>query len=80
MILEDVVEVPLGIPTEVFFKAPFAAPPHLTFPDGLINVRCELTDQKATSFKLERGASRAGVPGEPAIAKVKWKAEGQPVK
>jgi hypothetical protein len=77
-ILEDVVEMPWGREVEVFYKAPFAAPPHLTFPDGLENTRCEVTDQKAGSFKLRR--SPVGPFGEPNIAKVKWKAEGQPAK
>src|ERR1700730_2407780 len=52
MILEDVVEVPCQISIQVFFNAPFAAPPHLTFPDGLQKNWCELSDQKAGSFTL----------------------------
>lgn len=77
-ILEGVVEVPWGKEPEVFYKAPFAAPPNLTFPDGLDNTRCEVTEQKAGSFKLRRASG--GFAGEPTIAKVKWKAEGLPAK
>jgi hypothetical protein len=77
VVLEGVVEVPLGKEPEEMYKAPFAAPPHLTFPDGL-NKTCEVTDQKAGSFKLRRATT---VPlDEPAVAKVKWKAEGQAAK
>jgi hypothetical protein len=59
---------------EVFYKAPFAAPPHLTFPEGLDN-GCQVADQKAGGFKLRR-IQRDGL----IFAKVKWKAEGQPAK
>jgi hypothetical protein len=78
MIWEDVVEVRIGGDPEVFYNAPFATPPHLTFPDGLAKMQCEVTDQKAGSFKLRR----AGVVpyGAPELAKVKWKAEGIPAK
>jgi hypothetical protein len=62
----------------VFYEAPFAAPPNMTFPEGLDQTRCQVADQKAGSFKLRREAR--GFPGEPNIAKVKWKAEGQPAK
>jgi hypothetical protein len=72
------VEVSWGKELEVFYKAPFAAPPSLTFPDGLDKTRCEVTDQKAGSFKLRR--ARMGFGGEPNLAQVKWKAEGQPAK
>ena len=78
MILEGVVEVPWGAEPEVFYQAPFAAPPNLTFPDGLDQTRCQVADPKAGSFKLRRAAS--GFAGEPGIAKVKWKAEGQPAR
>jgi hypothetical protein len=78
MILDGVVEVSWGGEPEVFYKAPFAAPPSLTFPDGLDKTRCEVTDQKAGSFKLRR--ARMGFGGEPNLAQVKWKAEGQPAK
>lgn len=76
MIWEDIVEVRNGGEPEVFYKAPFATPPYLTFPDGLAKMQCEVTDQKAGSFKLRR----AGVIpyGAPNPAQVKWKAEGQP--
>jgi hypothetical protein len=78
MILEGVAEVPWGAEPEVFYKTLFAAPPNLTFPDGLDETRCQVADQKAGSFKLRRAAS--GFAGEPTIAKVKWKAEGQRAK
>lgn len=78
MVWEGVVEASWGSEPEVFYKAPFAAPPNLTFPDGLDKTRCEVADQKAGSFKLRRAAS--GFAGEPTIAKVKWKAEGQPAR
>lgn len=78
MIWDGVVEVGWGKEPEVFYKAPFAAPPHLTFPDGLDGTRCEVVDQKAGSFKLRRATT--GFAGEPSIAKVKWKAEGQAAK
>jgi hypothetical protein len=67
MILDGVVEAGWGEEPEVFYKAPFAAPPNLTFPDGLDNTRCQVTDQKAGSFKLKRGTT--GFPGEPTVAK-----------
>jgi hypothetical protein len=78
VIWEDIVEMRIGGEHEVFYKAPFASPPHLIFPDGLATMQCEVTDQKAGSFKLRR----AGVVpyGAPDPAKVKWKAEGQPAK
>jgi hypothetical protein len=77
MILEGVAEVSWGGEPEVFYKTSFAAPPYLTFPEGLDH-QCQLADQKAGSFKLRRAAS--GFAGEPNVAKVKWKAEGQPAK
>jgi hypothetical protein len=61
---------------EVFYKAPFAAPPHLTFPEGLDHDGCQVADQKAGGFKLRRTEYNGGL----VIAKVKWKAEGQPAK
>ncbi len=76
MTLEGVAEVPWGVELEVFYKAPFAAPPYLTFPEGLEH-NCKVVDQKATSFKLRRS------PGGQASSQypnVKWKAEGQPAK
>lgn len=78
MTQEGVAEVPWGAELEVFYKAPFAAPPNLTFPDGLDQTRCRVADQKVGSFKLLR--DKSGFAGEPNVAKVKWKAEGQPVK
>jgi hypothetical protein len=78
MTLEGVAEMAWGAELEVFYKVPFAAPPNLTFPDGLDQTRCQVADQKAGSFKLRRSAS--GFAGEPTIAKVKWKAEGLPAK
>ena len=79
VVLEGDAEVPLARSAEqpseleVFYKSPFAAPPHLTFPDGLAN-GCEVAEQKAGSFKLRRIQSGAGL----VYAKVKWKAEGKP--
>jgi hypothetical protein len=58
---------------EVFYKTPYAAPPHLTFPDGLEG-NCHVADQKAASFKLRRDAG--GQAGKE-FPRVKWKAEGQ---
>lgn len=78
IIWEGVTELRWGVEREVFYEAPFAAPPKLTFPDGLDGTRCEVVDQKAGSFKLRRAA--AGSLGEPAVAKVKWKAERQSAK
>jgi hypothetical protein len=74
MILEGVVDLARGAEREVFYKTPFAAPPSLTFPEGL-EQWVQVTDQKAGSFKLQRGPNFG-----PDVAKVKWKAEGQPVK
>jgi hypothetical protein len=78
VILEGVEDMPLGRKAEVFYKAPFAAPPHLTFPDGLQGYSCEVEEQKAESFVLRRAGVIAY--GDPSVAKVKWKAEGQPAK
>jgi hypothetical protein len=75
--LDGVAEVGWGKEVEVFYPTPFAAPPNLTFPDGLDGTYCEVVEQKAGSFKMRRAAS--GLRG-PWIAKVKWKAEGQPAK
>jgi hypothetical protein len=74
-VLEGVAEVPWGAELDVFYKSPFAAPPNLTFPEGLDH-SCHLDDQKVGSFRLRRNA--AGFAGEPSVAKVKWKAEGRP--
>ena len=80
VVLEGVAEVHLAKSSEepaeleVFYKAPFAAPPHLTFPEGLQD-GCQVADQKAGGFKLRR-TERGGL----AFSKVKWKAEGQPGK
>ncbi len=57
----------------VYYKAPFASPPYLTFPDGLGGYR--ITEEKAESFKLERFASGAGISET-----IRWKAEGRPAK
>ena len=73
MILEGVAEAPYGKETLVFYKTPFAAPPNLTFPEGL-DFSLEVADQQAQSFKLKRAPQGFGP------AKVKWKAEGQPAK
>jgi hypothetical protein len=75
---EGVAEVPWGADFEVFYRTPFANPPALTFPEGLGDTRCHVTDQKAGSFKLQR--EKSGFAGEPTIVKLKWKAEGQPAK
>ena len=81
VVLEGEAEVPLAPSTEqpseleVFYQSPFAAPPHLTFPEGLAN-GCQVAEQKAGSFKLRRIQSGAGL----VYAKVKWKAEGRPAK
>jgi len=79
VVLEGVAKVPLaryGKPSEldVFYKTPFASPPHLTFPDGL-SESCVVADQKPASFKLQRTATAGTV-----YAEVKWRAEGQPGK
>ena len=77
-IYEGVVEVRIGGEPEVFYPTPFASPPNLTFPDGLAEMQCQVTEQKAGSFKLQRAGI---VPfGAPALAKVKGKAEGPPTK
>jgi hypothetical protein len=81
VVLEGEAEVPLArspeqpSELEVFYKSSFAAPPHLTFPDGLAN-GCQVAEQKAGSFKLRRIQSGGGL----VYAKVKWKAEGQTAK
>jgi hypothetical protein len=81
VVLEGEAEVPLApsperpSELEVYYKSPFAAPPHLTFPEGLA-YGCQVADQKAGSFKLRRIQSGGGL----VYAKVKWKAEGQPAK
>jgi hypothetical protein len=77
MILEGVADMPWGAELEVFYKTPFGTPPNLTFPEGLDQTQSHVTDQKAGSFKLLR--DKAGMVG-PNVAKVKWKAEGQPTK
>jgi len=78
VVLEGVAKVPLAgeKPSEldVFYKTPFASPPHLTFPDGL-SESCIVADQKPASFKLRRTATAGTV-----YAEVKWRAEGQPAK
>jgi hypothetical protein len=76
-VLEGIVEVPWGKELEVFYKVPFVAPPNLTLTD-FWECHCELTEQKAGSFKLKRVST--GFSGEPDVAKAKWKAEGQPAK
>jgi hypothetical protein len=76
-VLEGIAEVPWGKELEVFYKVPFVAPPNLTLTD-FWECHCELTEQKAGSFKLKRVST--GVSGEPDVAKAKWKAEGQPAK
>ncbi len=73
VILEGIAEVRWGEELEVFYKSPFASPPHLTFPGGLDST-CHVADQKATSFKIRR--DNAGQAGNQ-FPKVKWKAEGQ---
>jgi hypothetical protein len=80
VVLEGVAEVHLARSSEdpaeleVFYKAPFAGPPHLTFPEGLDN-GCQVADQKVGGFKLRR-IEKNGLT----FVKVKWKAEGQPGK
>jgi hypothetical protein len=56
---------------EVYYKAPFAEPPNLTFPGGLQGV--EVADQKAGSFKLRRFDKGGLINGS-----VQWRAEGRP--
>jgi hypothetical protein len=73
-ILQGSAEVRWGEELEVFYKTPFAAPPHLTFPEGLES-NCHVADQKAASFKLRRDVG--GQAGKQ-FPTVKWKAEGQP--
>ncbi len=78
VVLEDVVEVPLAKSRsepqemEVFYKTPFAAPPHLTFPENLEG-GVQVAEQKAGSFKLRRTATDGLI-----YVKVKWRAEGRP--
>jgi hypothetical protein len=80
VVLEGVAEVHLAKSREepaeldVFYKAAFAAPPQLTFPEGLSD-GCQVADQKAGGFKLRRTDSSGLI-----FSKVKWKAEGQPGK
>jgi hypothetical protein len=76
-VLEGVAEVPFGSEVEVVYKTSFATTPKLTLVD-FWECHCEATDQKAGSFRLKRVST--GVSGEPDVAKVKWKAEGQPAK
>jgi hypothetical protein len=77
VVLEGVAEVHLAksreepAELEVFYKAPFATPPQLTFPEGLSD-GCRVADQKAGGFKLRRTESNGLI-----FSTVKWKAEGQ---
>ena len=73
LIWEGVEDMTVGRKIEVFYKTPFAAPPNLTFPEGL-PLGLEVTDQQAGSFKLKRAPQGFGPRN------VKWKAEGQPAK
>src|SRR6185437_12206253 len=66
-VLEGVAEMRSGAQLEVFYKTPFDSPPNLTFPDGLGEVRCHVTEQKAGSFTLTRDQ----IPGIVEVAKVK---------
>ena len=77
LVLDGVAEMPWGDELEVFYKAPFSAPPILTFPQGLEGSQCHVAEQKAGSFKLLR--DKGGLVG-PNVAKVTWKAEGQSAK
>jgi hypothetical protein len=72
-VLEGVAEIPWGAELDVYYKAPFAGPPNLSFPEGL-DTTCQVVDQKPGSFKLHRNSS-AMTGGQ--FAKVKWRAEGQ---
>jgi hypothetical protein len=80
VVLEGVPEVPCAksreepAEVEVFDKAAFAAPPHLTFPEGLTD-GCQVADQKAGGFKLRRIETSGRVSSS-----VKWRAEGEPSK
>ncbi len=62
---------------QVFYRAPFASPPKLTFPEGLPD-DCFVVEQKADSFKLGRDVSTRGL--YQTVARVKWRAEGLPAR
>jgi hypothetical protein len=77
IVAEGEVEVPFAKsdkePSEVdvFYKAPFASTPNLTFPDHRLSMyRCQVVDQKATGFKITRMEAFGS------NAKLKWVAEG----
>ena len=59
--------------TQVFYKRPFASPPHLGLEEGY---DCVISEQKADSFKVSRDVSGRG--SWTSATTVKWKAEGTP--
>ncbi len=60
---------------QVFYKQPFASPPHLTILEG---AQCVITEQKPDSFKVSRDAT--GYNSYSNTESVKWKAEGTPAR
>lgn len=59
---------------QVFYKHPFASPPHLTILEG--SADCVLSEQKPESFKVTRDIT--GRLSWTTVVTVKWKAEGKP--
>ena len=58
---------------QVFYKRPFATPPHLTLEETYDST---ITEQKSDSFKISRDATGRG--SWQTNWTVKWKAEGTP--
>lgn len=71
LVLEGEEDLGSDIERVVYYKTPFASPPHLTTTG---TEQYKITEQKAESFKLQRPMTFT--PG----TKLKWKAEGQPVR
>ncbi len=69
--LEGKAYAPLGKPRVIYYKVPFASPPHLTYPDGGIGYK--VTDEKSDSFTVEKQTMGPSIAG-----KLRWKAEGVP--
>jgi len=67
-----------GAEVQVYYKVPFASPPHLTFLDNdqgraPWRTQIEVVEQKPDSFKI-----RALIRSDSGILKMKWCAEGVP--
>ena len=60
--------------SQVFYKHPFASPPHLTILEG--STDCVVAEQKPESFKVTRDVT--GRSSYSTVTIVKWKAEGTP--